>query len=36
MLQAEIYTILACVYEIPMNGRTDKYVNECSDSQGAL
>jgi hypothetical protein len=36
VFQAEIYAILACVYKIPMNGRTDKYVNVCSDSHAAL
>jgi hypothetical protein len=36
VFQAEIYTILACIYEIPTNGRPDKYVNECSDSKAAL
>jgi len=30
--QTEIYGILACAYEIQLYGRTEKYVNICSDS----
>jgi hypothetical protein len=33
---AEVYAILACVYEIKMNVRPQKYVSICSDSQAAL
>jgi hypothetical protein len=33
---AEIYGILACVYEIQNNVRPEKYVSICSDSQAAL
>jgi ribonuclease HI len=36
VFQAEIYAILACVYEIQNNVRSDKYVSTCSDSQAAL
>ena len=36
VFQAEMCTILISVYEIPTNGRAEKYVNECSDSQEAL
>jgi len=36
VFQAEIYGILACAYEIQLYGRTEKYVNICSDSQAAL
>ena len=36
VFQAEIYAILACAYEIQMNGRPNKYVSICSDSQVAL
>ena len=36
VFQAEIYAILACAYEIQTNGRPNKYVSICSDSQVAL
>jgi hypothetical protein len=36
VFQAEIYTILACVYEIQLQNRSEKYVSICSDSQAAL
>ena len=36
VLQAEIYVILACVYEIQLQNRPEKYVSICSDSQTAL
>ena len=36
VFQAEVYAILACVYEIQMNARSEKYVSICSDSQVAL
>jgi len=36
VFQTEIYGILACAYEIQLYGRTEKYVNICSDSQAAL
>ena len=36
VFQAEIYAILACVYEIKSQNRPDKYVSICSDSQAAL
>jgi hypothetical protein len=36
VFQAEIYAILAYAYEIQMNGRPNKYVSICSDSQVAL
>jgi hypothetical protein len=31
-----MYAILACVYEIQANARSEKYINICSDSQAAL
>jgi len=34
--QAEIYPILACVYEIQFQSRPEKYVSICSDSQATL
>jgi len=34
--QADIYAILACVYEIQSQNRSEKYVSVCSDSQVAL
>jgi hypothetical protein len=34
--QAEIYAILACVYEIQANVRSETYISICSDSQAAL
>jgi hypothetical protein len=34
--QAEVYDILACVYELQMNARPEKYVNTGSDSQVTL
>ena len=36
VLQAEIYAILACAYEIQVYGRPEKCVSICSDSQAAL
>jgi ribonuclease HI len=36
VFQAEIYAILACVYEIQSQNRSEKYVSICSDSQAAL
>jgi len=36
VFQAEIYAILACVYEIQLQNRSEKYVSTCSDSQAAL
>jgi hypothetical protein len=36
VLQAEIYAILACVYEIQMNARSEHDISICSDSQAAL
>ena len=36
MFQPEVYAILACVYEIQMNARPEKYVSIFSDSQVAL
>jgi hypothetical protein len=36
VFQAEIYTILACVYKIQANVRSEKYISICSDSQAAL
>jgi ribonuclease HI len=36
VLQAEIFAILSCAYEIQMNVRPEKCVTICSDSQVAL
>ena len=36
VLQAEIYAILDCAYEIQANARSEKYISICSDSQPAL
>jgi ribonuclease HI len=36
VFQAEIYAILACVYEIQTSNRSERYVSICSDSQAAL
>ena len=36
VFQAEIYAILACVYEIQFQNRPEKCVSICSDSQAAL
>jgi ribonuclease HI len=36
VFQVEIYAIVACVYEIQMNVRPEKYVSICCDSQAAL
>jgi hypothetical protein len=36
VFQAEIYAILACVYEIHFQSRPEKYVSMCSESQAAL
>jgi ribonuclease HI len=36
VFQAEIYAILACVYEIQNRARSEKYISVCSDSQAAL
>jgi hypothetical protein len=36
VLQAEVYTILACIHETETQERPEKYVSICSDSQVAL
>jgi ribonuclease HI len=36
VFRAEIYAILACVHEIQLQNRPEKYVSICSDSQAAL
>ena len=36
VFQAEIYAILACVYETVMQVRPEKRVSICCDSQAAL
>jgi ribonuclease HI len=36
VFQAEIYAILACVNEIQLQHRSEKYVSICPDSQAAL
>jgi ribonuclease HI len=36
VFQAEIYAILACVYEKQTHIRSEKYISICSDSQVAL
>jgi len=36
VFQAEVYAILACVYEIQSQNRLEKYVSICSDSLVAL
>lgn len=36
IFQAEMYAILACVNEIQINVRPEKYIGICSDSQAAL
>jgi hypothetical protein len=36
VFQAEIYAILACVYEIQLHIKSEKYISICSDSQVAL
>jgi ribonuclease HI len=36
VFQAEIYAILACVCEIQLQNRPEKYMSICSDSQEAL
>ena len=36
VLQAEMYAILSCAYEIQMNVRPEKCMSICSDSQVAL
>ena len=36
VFQVEIYTILACAYEIQSQNRPEKYVSICSDSLAAL
>jgi ribonuclease HI len=36
VFQAEIYAILACVYEIQSYTGSEKYISICSDSQAAL
>jgi len=36
VFQAEIYAILACVYEIQFQNRPEIYMSICSDSQAAL
>jgi ribonuclease HI len=34
--QAEVYAILACVYEAETQDQLEQYVSICSDSQAAL
>jgi hypothetical protein len=36
VFQAEICAILACVYEIQLQNRPEKYGSICLDSQAAL
>ena len=36
ILQVEICAILACVYEIQIQNRAEKYASICSGSQSAL
>ena len=36
VFQAEVYAILACVYEIETQDKPEKYVSVCSDNQAAL
>jgi hypothetical protein len=36
VFQAEVFAILACVYEIQTNVRPDKYVSICSDNWVAV
>ena len=36
VFQAEVYVILAWIYETETQGRPEKYVNICSDSQAAM
>jgi hypothetical protein len=36
VFQAEIYAILACVYKIQINARSEHDISICSDSQTAL
>ena len=36
VFQADIYAILACAYEIQMNGRPENYASIYSDSRAAL
>jgi len=36
VFQAEIYAILAFVYEIQLQNRSEKHLSICSDSQAAL
>jgi len=36
VFQPEVYAILACVYEIQMNARPEKYISIFSDSRVAL
>ena len=36
VFQAELYDILACVREIQFQGRPEKHVSICSDSQADL
>jgi hypothetical protein len=36
VFQAEIFAILACVYEIQFQNSPEKYVSICSDSQATL
>ena len=36
VFQAEVYAILACVYEIQSQNGPEKYVSICSDSLAAL
>jgi len=36
VFQVQVYAFLACVHEIKMNTRPEKYMNICSDNQTAL
>jgi len=36
VFQAEVYAILACVYDIETQSRPEKYISISSDSQAAL
>jgi len=36
IFQAEIYAVLACIYEVQFQNRPEKYVSICSDSRAAL
>jgi ribonuclease HI len=36
LFQAEVYGIMACVYEIQNIAKSEKYISICSDSQASL